>query len=328
MADHHDNRDDNREGEFEGRTYLYIRDHPADDGTEPLPAALPAWLSPDITIIKPNGTRGGEAVAGQPNQIEVFVTNAGGIDAIGAYVDVFLAGPTTGWTPTTAALVGGGPLDIPGYNRRAMTLTWTPLAAEAGHRCVLARVSLIIPPDTYADNTIFDVVGDRHIAQRNIHVLALGGAEQAQFMFQIVNPDPEPAEFRVFVNELRDEVDLEPLRMALGCGFVRFGQEPLGDVALLLDDQRLMARPAYRPALDPMALRQRSDSARAKRDRESAGRETDALELKLDAGASREATLMIGRNPYTRRGDVHAVQVVQVDTQGQVRGGLVVVVQH
>ncbi len=48
--------DEEHKGEFDGKTFLYIRTNPADDGTEPLPSGLPCWISPDITIIQPVST--------------------------------------------------------------------------------------------------------------------------------------------------------------------------------------------------------------------------------------------------------------------------------
>ena len=73
--------------DFEGRTYLLIRDHILDDGSEPLPASLTACHSPDIVVVKPDGTRGGEAVAERENHVEVTVTNLGGMDANSLVVD-------------------------------------------------------------------------------------------------------------------------------------------------------------------------------------------------------------------------------------------------
>jgi hypothetical protein len=98
-------------GKFKGRTYLYIRDHPLDTGAEPLSANLPWWVSPDITIIRPDGTHG-LAIAGQLNKVEVTVTNDSGLIAGNAYVDVFFADPTTVIMPATATLIGGGYLTI------------------------------------------------------------------------------------------------------------------------------------------------------------------------------------------------------------------------
>ena len=152
-----ENRDPDREPPFEGRTYLYIRDHPLDDGSEPLAPGLAWYLSPDITVVKPDGTSGGEATANALNTVQVTDTNAGGIAALDAYVDAFISNPNTSFTPAGADSVGGAFLTIPGYGSATVGLPWTPTSSQAGHRCFAARVSLIIPSDTYADGTVFNV---------------------------------------------------------------------------------------------------------------------------------------------------------------------------
>ena len=108
-------------GKFEGRIYLYIRRHPLDTGAEPLPAHLPTWTSPDIMVIRPDGTRGLEAIAGQLNKVEVTVTNNGGLIAGNAYVDVFFADPATVIIPATATLIGGDYLSVYGYSRQLIS---------------------------------------------------------------------------------------------------------------------------------------------------------------------------------------------------------------
>jgi hypothetical protein len=177
--------DGQHEGEFEGRTYLYIRTNPADTGAEPLPAGLAGWLSPDIVIVKPDNTVGGEAIAGEINQVKVTVKNGGGIPAYQAYLEVFVADPSTVILPTTATVVGNDYIDVPAYSTATASFPWTPSSADAGHRCLVARVSLIAPLDTYTNPMIFDVLGDRHVAQRNIQVVeaAQGGLVTVPFQF-------------------------------------------------------------------------------------------------------------------------------------------------
>lgn len=182
----HDGRDDDTP--FDAVTRLYIRTHPADDGTEPLPAALPFWVSPDIWIVKPGGAVGGEAVPLQQNHVKVTVTNGGGIPAVDAYVEAFVADPSTVISPATAFLVGGGFLTVNGYSTADILLPWTPQASDSGHRCIVARVALTIPLDTYLNPAIFDVVGDRHVAQRNIQVLEVAKGQKMTFRFLIGSP--------------------------------------------------------------------------------------------------------------------------------------------
>ena len=231
--------DHNKDEPFEGRTYLLIRTHPQDDGTEPLAAGLPFWTSPDITIVKPDGTSGGEAVAGATNQVEVAVTNKGGIPAVDAYVDAFVADPSTSFTPATATPIGGTFVTVQGYSVTSVSFPWVPGASAAGHRCLLARVSLVVPPDTYLNGAVFDVVGDRHVAQRNIHVVSLAGAQKSlSFAFALVNPLGKDAEFTLQAREVKLGRGAEVVRRALGCAFMPSAATPLKAVQLVIEDRQ------------------------------------------------------------------------------------------
>ncbi len=318
--------DKGREGEFDGRTYLYIRTHPADNGSEPLPAALPGWQSPDITVIKPDNSRGSEAVAGQLNHVEVLVTNGGGLVANNAFVDVFFADPSTAFTPATANLIGSGYVTLGGYSMTPIAVPWTPGAADAGHRCLVARVALFVPPDTYADGTIFDVRGDRHVAQRNIHVVALAGAKSLTFAFAVVNPLLEPLQTRLVAREVRDAARLQELRAGLGCQFAQFGATPLPAVKVDVGRERIVVPAAEHPlALLDETFRLARLGPVEPRPLE---RPRNSLTMNMEAGEVHEAMLYLERNPETRPGDLHAVDIVQTDGRRTIIGGLTVVAVH
>lgn len=316
-----------RDRPFDGQTFLYIRTHTADTGAEPLPSGLQHWHSPDIVIEKPGGALGGEAVADSENQVHVNVTNAGGVDAVDAFIDVFFANPSTGFTPATASLIGSGYLTIPGYSARQITFPWTPNGADAGHRCLFARVALYIPPDTYADPSVFDVRGDRHVAQRNIHVVALMRMRSMRFAFNVVNPLPRRLRTRLVAQEVRGEDAQQALRGALGCGFAQFGEQALRTVKIragkeqvrVPDDIRLEDRLRPRLTLPIAGLLQDDDEF---------NQADDAPDFELEPGEVRAAMLYVERNPETRRGDLHAIDIIQQDEEGETVGGLTVVVQH
>lgn len=333
MSDNHDRPNDHEGEPFEGRTYLYIRDHPADTGAEPLPSGLPFWISPDITVIKPDGSRGSEAIANVENQVEVYVNNAGGIEAVDAYVDVFHADPSTAFNPMTATPIGGGPLTIPGYNRRALVLPWTPPASAAGHRCLLARVALFVPPDTYADGTIFDVVGDRHVSQKNLHVVQVSATSDASFSFKIINPLPEGAAFRVNAIELRDQAELAPLQRSIGCSALRIAEQPLQDASLAIGDQRLgIAAPSNQGITAVPGFRGLRDIRGPRDIRGFANliprlRTPRELEASFKGNEELDAVITIGPQG-AGNGDVHVVQITQTDEQGRLRGGLTILFQY
>ena len=75
---------------------------------------------------------------------------------------------------------------------------------------MLARVCLSFPPDCYVNPTVFDVIGDRHVAQRNIHVVQMAQQmELLSFGFRIVNALPRDAAFMVGAAEVIVERNVE-----------------------------------------------------------------------------------------------------------------------
>jgi hypothetical protein len=202
-------------------------------------------------------------------------------------------------------------------------LQWTPSAIDAGHRWVLARASLLIPPDTYANGTIFDVVGDRHVGQRNIHVLAMGAQKNMLFPFLVTNGLWEQGEFTVFARELRERREIEPVLRALGWGGVQLGETPLPEVEFAplrplkeTDDGAVLAAGgAHRLWFDP-------------RDTKPAGPLAGRLRLSMKQGDVVPAVAAIERNPRARAGDVNVVAVHQLGPRGNLGGGLTLVVVH
>lgn len=303
--------DHHKDEPFEGRTFLLIRTHPLDDGTEPLAPGLPFWTSPDITIVKPDGTRGGEAVAGSTNQVEVLVTNKGGMPAVDAYVDAFVADPSTAFTPATATAIGGTFVTVQGYTAASVSFPWVPGAGAAGHRCLLARVSLVVPPDTYVDGTVFDVVGDRHVAQRNIHVVSLAGAQKSlSFAFTLVNPLGVDAEFAIRAREVKLGRGAATVRAALGCTLMPAAAAPLELVRVAVAEQRPEedgAEPRDRPGA--LGVLRRPQALRPQRGR-----------VALAAGESRTGVVSLTRGSGPT--GVNVVEVRQTTADGVVVGGL------
>jgi hypothetical protein len=325
-----------------GRTFLYIRKYAGDVGNEPRPAGIPGWMCPDLLVEKPDGTLGCEAVADQQNQVHLTVNNDGGMDARDVYLEVFIADPTTSFTPAAATRVGSGFFTIPGYSRATAVFPWVPSGAEAGHRCLAARASLLHPPDTYRDGWVFDAWGDRHVAQRNIHILpAPAAGAQIVFPFQVGNPGATALATRVLAREVRAPEQAEALRTALGSPFVQFAERPLGGLALALVDtprerpQRLAAvappdaEESARPATGVRAFIEtilRLLGMRGGKDAPPTA--PPALSLRLEPGKGVPAVLRVAHTPTARPGEVHAIEVVQYDERERMIGGLTVVIRH
>lgn len=320
----HPGREDDK-NPFDGITYLYIRTHPADNGSEPLAAGLPFWVSPDISIIKPDGVEGGTAVAGDTNQLKIKVTNAGGIDAVDAYVEGFVADPSTAFTPLTATPIGAGFLTISGYSQAVIQFPWNPSPADAGHRCLLARVNLTIPPDGYKNGAIFDVVGDRHVAQRNISVVNLQKMQlkQFSFAFALVNPEQERAVFTLNARQVLadDERQLEWLRGAVGCGFAQFSPVKLRSVRVDVEERipvRDVSEPEKQEGRPPMGLL--GQAVEPKR--------TRLKSVGMEPGEVRRAVLTVSAASTARPGDLQVVEISQLNERQEVVGGLWIVVQN
>lgn len=307
---------------FDGITRLYIRDNIADTGVEPSPSAPPQWLSPDIVVTPPGGSPGDDPHEGVPNDVAVTVTNSGGIQALGVWVDVFVADPTTGWTPATAFSVGGTYIDVAPYSSAVASLSWTPLPGPI-HRCMLARCSLLVPTDTYVNPLVFDVPNDRHIAQRNLNLVPMPKEMRLMsFGFMIVNPLMTRAEFMLRADHIEPTAaNVQMLRAAVGCGFAQFGQTPIRNFALTIGDRftpgetegmfGVMREPQHRfqpGAVAPPHIVER---------------------MRLEPGEARRAVLTVERNSDTREGDLHIMEVAQIDlrTRRPV-GGLWIVLQH
>jgi hypothetical protein len=319
-----DGHDDNpKDGKpFDGVTRLFIRDNILDDGTEP--SSQPAWLSPDIVVIPPGGPVGGDPVVGSPNTIAVTVRNGGAMPALGVWVDAFACDPTTGWTSALAEPIVGMYIDIAPTSLAVANLAWTPPPGPS-HRCLMARASLLIPNDTYANPLVFDVLGDRHVAQHNVNLVTLAQNQMTvTFAFLAANGGAEAGEFLL----LAEHIDPTPRAMhmlagGLGCGLAQWGQTPLRDFELTLGGRIVPGQEERRTGVLPQPLREFPPR------RAFARRQPAAQRLKLEAGEVRQAFLTVARNPETRSGDLHVIEVTQLDARTErVTGGLWLALRH
>jgi hypothetical protein len=167
--------------------FLFLRGNPGDTGTRP--AAGPFWESPDIFIlagVRPSDAPpvppqlGQTAQAGAPNTVYAHVWNFGQSAASQVVVEFYWCDPSLGIGPQSAHLIGQSviALGARGSGRAHAVVkcqdAWTPTFINGGHECLLVRAwdytsdALGKPP--------WDASLNRHIAQRNIHVVAPGMA--------------------------------------------------------------------------------------------------------------------------------------------------------
>jgi hypothetical protein len=168
--------------------YLFMRANPGDLGKRPVVG--PFWESPDILVlagIEPAlapavPPRLGEtALANNPNTIYAHVWNFGNCAAAEVIVEFYWCDPSLGINPASTHLIAqtATALGAKGSGRAHRVVkcpeAWTPTFLNGGHECLLVRVwdnTSDLPGEPKLDASI-----NRHIAQRNIHVIASGAAE-------------------------------------------------------------------------------------------------------------------------------------------------------
>lgn len=182
--------------------YLFMRANPADLGKRPVVGA-PFWESPDIFVlagVTPSlappipAKLGGVGLAGQPNTLYAHVWNFGKAASNEVVVEFYWCDPSLGINASTVQLIAQTTTSLgprgSGRNHAVVKCpeAWTPTFVNGGHECLLVRVW-----DNPADlpgEPRFDASTNRHVAQRNIHVL--GGTAKA--MMAIIGGDaPAPA---------------------------------------------------------------------------------------------------------------------------------------
>jgi hypothetical protein len=166
---------------------LFMRANAADLGARPV-VGVPFWESPDIFIlagVTPSlappvpPTLGQVALAGQPNTIYAHVWNFGNSAANEVVVEFYWVDPSLGINPGSVQ----GPIaqtftslgsKRSGKNHKVVKCPegWTPTFVNGGHECLLVRVW--DNPSDYPGEPKFDASANRHVAQRNIHVVAPG----------------------------------------------------------------------------------------------------------------------------------------------------------
>lgn len=168
--------------------FLFFRANPGDSGTRPAVGAF--WESPDIYLLAdmhpsaapPIPPKLGEtALAGKPNTVYAHVWNFGRAAAHDIVVEFYWCNPTLGFNANSAHLIGRGHAHLgargSGQTHHVVKCPepWVPAFVNGGHECLLVRAwdnvgDLMTTPE-------WDAAVNRHIGQRNVHVI--GSAEAA-----------------------------------------------------------------------------------------------------------------------------------------------------
>jgi hypothetical protein len=166
--------------------FLFMRANPGDLGARPVVGAF--WESPDILLlagvdpaVAPSvpPALGENALAGQPNTIYAHVWNFGIAQAPNVIVEFYWCDPSLGIGASSANLIGQTMVSLgargSGHAHAVVKcpVAWSPTFVNGGHECLVVRIweetsdGLGTPP--------WDAALNRHVAQRNIHVIAAGG---------------------------------------------------------------------------------------------------------------------------------------------------------
>lgn len=166
--------------------YVMIRSCAGDKGARPLPTGTPFWESPDIWTAtgSPSVTpdipdnQGGTVIVGQQNTVYAHVWNLGRAPIAGARVEWYWFNPTLGIDGAHANLIGVAgvelsPRGFPGCHKLVKCpQPWIPVLENGGHECIVVRVSAL--GDTLNASHEWDASADRHVAQKNLSVVAAG----------------------------------------------------------------------------------------------------------------------------------------------------------
>ncbi len=193
--------------------FLVIRNALPDLGARPTPPGFNFWSSPDIWVDSSDPF--GNPVAGEPNVINARVLNLGSFQAVPVQVDFFWADPSLGLVPASMHHLGTEWVDIPSMTSAVVSCPtpWVPVVVNGGHECVIVQCSnWILDPITQP----FNPVADRHVAQRNLHVLAATPGTKAVFDLRLNNAFPfsVTAAVDVSIRHLRLREKLEPAGVA------------------------------------------------------------------------------------------------------------------
>lgn len=188
--------------------FLFLRANPGDLGARPV--AGPFWESPDVFILAGVDAStappippalGQTGLAGQPNTLYAHVWNFGNASAPQVVVEFYWCDPTLGIGPASAHLIGQSIVSLgakgSGQSHAVVKCpeSWTPTYINGGHECLVVRVwdytgdALGTPP--------WDASLNRHVGQRNIHVVPAGGDLGAALANSVPRLDSTPLVLRV-----------------------------------------------------------------------------------------------------------------------------------
>jgi hypothetical protein len=166
-----------------------------------IPHGTPWWASMAIWTVPGNDPLGppGPPVAGQPCHVWAHVLNTGNTPVQNATVNFYSVHAGVGFDRTTATRIGSSYVSLccPDEADVLCLTPWVPAFVDAGHACLVVEVGHPSLDPLPAGNA-FRADADRHVAQRNLSVVAMTGGA-FRFAFEVDNPLRIDREFTIRV---------------------------------------------------------------------------------------------------------------------------------
>jgi hypothetical protein len=145
------------------------------------------------------------------------------------------------------------------------------------------------------------------------------------FAFVVLNASATEEQLLIRAEEVRAPAALQQLGAAMHCEAAAFGRQALGAIGLSWGRERVLQAEERRDALHGGLVPARAaGGVVAAKGRAPA---TDTMELTLEPGEARQAVLHVSRSRDAAEGDLNAIRITQSNAEGEVRGGLTVVVR-
>lgn len=164
--------------------YIVLRYGEPDLGARPIPSGTSFWHSPDVWVVSSAGYN--VPVAGEANTIFARVNNWGMKDAAGVVVRYWWANPSLAITETSAHLIGMETAFVPSGSSVVVPCStpWVPVMENGGHECVFAEAwAPYYDPITAP----LEPVTDRHVCQKNLHVVEAEPGTRIAFPVHMAN---------------------------------------------------------------------------------------------------------------------------------------------
>ncbi|WP_459204454.1 hypothetical protein ACQVRV_18790 (plasmid) [Ralstonia pseudosolanacearum] len=148
--------------------WLVLPCNASDYGPRALPSGTPYWASPFVWAERPSPS--GNPVAGAENHIVARVVNLGAATTAPTKVDVFWSDPSVGLGAADAHFIGTESVEVQPMASQVVRCATPRIPSDLndGHECVFVQ----------CDNHVLDRLrlpfppwADRHVGQRNMHVL-------------------------------------------------------------------------------------------------------------------------------------------------------------